>query len=358
MNEFTIPFEGDAHQGTIILLPYRTDTWRENARKALECYDQLIQIISKYETVYVGIDPHLSDDLFLKYHNKENIVPFRVPYNDAWARDNTLIFLKKHNQIKAVDFGFNAWGGTWDGLYDDWQDDNALGSKIAKMLDIPVLSKKDFILEGGSIHSDGEGTLLVTKECLLSKGRNPKYSMAEIEQVLKKYLGIQKIIWLEHGIYLDETNEHIDNMACFLAPGEVLLATTSNQNDPQWKYSLEAYETLKNTTDAKGRRLKIHCVEVPTDLKMTEKEAKGIVQNTHAKERLAQTRLSASYVNFYQSNRFVIVPQFNHPLDDACYQFLKDYYKEKDVYALDSREILLGGGNIHCVTMQIPKGEE
>ncbi len=355
-DQYTIPFEGDEHQGTIILLPYRKDVWRNSAKKALECYEKLIHIIAQYEMVYVGIDPHISDEVMMKFAHQKNIIPFRVSYNDAWARDNTLIFVKNKDSIKGIDFGFNAWGGTVDGLYDDWEEDDALGSKLSKILNIPIVSKKDFILEGGSIHTDGEGTLLVTKACLLSKGRNPKLSQSQIEEILKEYLGMKKVIWLEHGIYQDETNEHVDNMACFLKPTEILLATTSNQEDPQYQYSKLAYETLKNETDALGRPLKIHLLEVPTNLVMNEIESNQIQRTGHAKIRSQQDRLAASYINFYQSKKFVIVPKLNHPLDDAAYLFLKKYYADKDVFQLDSKELLLGGGNIHCVTMQIPKG--
>lgn len=118
-------------------------------------------------------------------------------------------------------------------------------------------SLKDFVLEGGAIHVDGEGTLIATKTCLMSKGRNPHLSISQIENVLKDYLNVKKIIWLPKGIYLDETNEHVDNIIHYITPGKVVLAWTDDTNDPQYPRSLEAYEVLNSAIDAKGRKLEI-----------------------------------------------------------------------------------------------------
>lgn len=350
---FTMPFEGDEHEGTIVLLPYRCDTWRMNAIPALDCFYKLVEIISKYETVYLGIDKRVNH--FSRFMNMKNVNIIDVNYNDSWARDNTLIYVKKGDKIRAVDFRFNAWGGSFDGLYQDYQDDDNLGKELIKYFNDEYYELDSFILEGGSIHTDGCGTLLTTKACLLSKGRNSNLSLEEIESYLKDYLGIKKIIWLDNGIVEDETNEHVDNMACFLEPGVVLLATCKDKNDPQYINSMNALKILENECDALGNKLQVKLVNVPTNLTMSEEEASTLVISDMAKKRLAFARLAASYINFYQSDKFVIVPQFDCDEDEDAYLLLKEYYKTKDVYKLNSREILLGGGNIHCVTMQIPK---
>lgn len=353
---FTMPFEGLAHDGTIILLPYRNDTWRENAIPALKCFYELVKIISKYEMVYLGVSSKINKDNIKEFYQLDNVTILDLEYDDSWARDNTIIYVKKDNEIRAVDFRFNAWGGSFDGLYSDYKDDDKLGKELINIFKNDYYELDDFILEGGSIHTDGEGTLITTKACLLSKGRN-NLSISEIEKYLKQYLGMKKIIWLDNGIVDDETNEHIDNMACFLAPGVILLADTQDKSDLQYEYSKKAYEMLINETDALGRPLKVIKVNVPTNLKMTEAQASGILISDDAKKRLSGARLAASYVNFYQSDRFVIVPKFNVLEDEEAYKLLKEFYADKDVYQLESLEILLGGGNIHCVTMQIPKKE-
>ena len=347
-----MPFEGLPHKGTIILLPYRRDTWRCDAKYALDVFYKLVSIISKYETVYLICDPKISDDKIERF-KMNNVEILRLEYNDAWARDNTLIYVKNNNKNIAIDFRFNAWGGSVDGLYPDYKDDDALGKKIAKALNDECISLDKFILEGGSIHTDGEKTFITTEACLLSKGRN-NLSKEKIEEVLKKYLGAEKILWLKHGIYNDETNEHVDNMACFLAPGVVLVSDCCDENDIQYKYSKEAINYLENECDAKGRKLKVIKIPTPINLKMTHEESQGL-EITDAIERNEGNRLAGSYVNFYQSDKFVIVPKYNVEVDDIAFNIIKNFYKDKDCYQLESREILLAGGNIHCVTMQIPK---
>ena len=352
-NNFTLPFEGNHHEGTIIELPYRNDTWRCDAKPALEVFKEIVSIISKYEKVYLLASKEINDDTINDFR-MDNVEIIRANYNDSWARDNTLLFLSDGKKRIAVDYGFDAWGGNVDGLYPDYNLDNLLGSRLIEYFNDESISKKNFILEGGSIHSDGEGTLITTEACLLSKGRNSNLTKDEIELELKNTLGIKKVLWLPHGIYNDETNEHVDNMACFLAPGVIALATTSDINDIQYKYSKMAIDYLSKEKDARGRRLKIVEINVPKTLYMTKEESLGLVKSD-AIERPMNNRLAGSYINFYMSDRFVLVPQFNVSEDKEAIRILKEFYPNKDVYGINSREILLAGGNIHCITMQVPE---
>lgn len=356
---FSMPFEGNKHSGTIILLPYRKDTWRKGAKPALECYKKVITSIAKYEPVYVGIDPKIYKTVIDLFVDLNNVYPIKIKYNDSWARDNAPIFVTNGDQLRMVDFRFNAWGGEVDGLYSNYKDDDALSKNLAKIFGVERYYLDSFVLEGGSIHVDGEGTCLVTKACLLSKGRNPDLNQLEIEETLKIYLGVSKVIWLDNGIYEDETNEHVDNMACFIRPGVVALAWTTNKDDPQYKYSSSAYKTLTNSTDAQGRKIKVVKVKLPQPLYMTKSEAKGITVGKHdAKSRLEGNRLAASYINFYQGDKFVILPAFGVPEDKLAKKQLQELYPDKEIIQFNTREILLGGGNIHCITMQIPYNEE
>lgn len=358
-DEFYMPFEGDKHSGTIVLLPYRKDTWRNNAAPALDCFKKVITSIAKYEPVYVGIDPIIYRKVISDYEGLKNVYPIKIKYNDSWARDNCPIFVKNNEQMRTVDFRFNAWGGEYDGLYSNYKDDDLLSKKLSKHFGLESYYLNDFILEGGSIHVDGEGTCLVTKACLLSKGRNPNLNKLEIEETLKVYLNVSKVIWLENGIYEDETNEHVDNMACFIKPGVVALAWSQDKNDPQYKYSSEAYKLLSNSTDAKGRKLQVVKIKLPKPLYMSKTEAKGIRSGRYdAKSRLEGSRLAASYINFYQGDKFVILPAFGVPEDKLAKAQLQKLYPNKDIVQINTREILLGGGNIHCITMQIPFNEE
>ena len=357
MTKFTFPFEGLNHQGTIILLPYRKDTWENGGELAFNEYKEIIKAISNHEHVYVIKSPKVTYDTSCL--NINNVSIHELDYDDSWARDNTLIFLSDGKNVKAIDFGFNAWGGNVDGLYSPWDMDNSLGCKLGKLLNIKTIPDKDFILEGGSIHTNGNGVLLTTEACLLSKGRNSNLSKDEIEKHLKEMLGMDKVIWLPHGIVNDDTNEHIDNMACFLDESTVLLADSKDTNDLQHKYSIEAKEILESSTTKDGKPIKVITVYTPNPyLKLTKEEASQIVPEEFAKKRLEGDRLAGSYVNFYMGKDFIILPKFNTSEDIEAYNVLNDFYKgSKKIYQIESRKILVAGGNIHCITMQITKGD-
>lgn len=356
---YEMPFEGSKHSGTIILLPFRKDTWRKNAVPAQANFKEVIMAIAKHEPVFVGINPSIYDKVIGEYKNVKNVYPIKISYNDSWARDTGPIFVKNENKMRVVDFRFNAWGGEVDGLYKNYKEDDLLCGKLAKQFGVERYYLDNFVLEGGSIHVDGEKTCMVTKACLLSNGRNPTLSQLEIEEHLKTYLGVTKVIWLENGIYEDETNEHVDNIACFIRPGVVALAWTDDKNDPQYAYSNRALKTLKASTDAMGRKLEVVKIKLPKPIYMSEEEAKGIkVGRYDAKARLGGSRLAASYINFYQGDAFAILPGFGVPEDKLAKKKLQELYPEKEIIQINSREILLGGGNIHCITMQIPYQEE
>ena len=223
------------------------------------------------------------------------------------------------------------------------------------MLNIEFYSDKNFILEGGSIHTNGFKTLLTTEACLLSKGRNSNLSKIEIENHLKEMLNIDKVLWIPHGIYNDETNEHVDNMACFLDENTILLASSKDKEDIQYKWSMEAKKILENETTALGNKINVILVNVPNPyLRLTKDEALKIKPIDGAKPRLEGDRLAASYVNFYMGNDFIILPKFNVKEDQEAYDILNNFYKgSKKIYQIESRNILVSGGNIHCITMQI-----
>lgn len=348
---FTMPAEWEKHSGTIVLLPYREDTWENGGKDAMPEFLEIVKAISLYERVILVINPKIKEE-DIEAFKIENVEILRLPYNDSWARDNTLIFVTNNEgDVRAVDFGFNAWGGSVDGLYEDYEDDNSLGARLADFLGVDYYSRKDFILEGGSIHTNGQRVLMTTEACLLSKGRNPYLSKQGIEVTLKDYLGMRHIVWLPHGIVNDETNEHIDNFACFLDEQTILLANTLDEHDLQHQYSYEGLEVLG--------KLPFYVImsKLPTPyLTLTKEEASKISQAPGAKPRKEGDRLAASYVNFYQGEKFVLVPQFGVEEDKSAIRLFKQIYPDKTIYPINSRHILVAGGNIHCVTMQIPEG--
>lgn len=347
---YKFPFEGDKHLATIIELPFRKDTWRENAIPALEEYFNVIKAISKFEKVIVVYSKHVNKEYVEKISNLINVDIILEEYDDAWARDNSPIFMiDNKGDLLGLDFGFNAWGGSYNGLYKDYENDNSFSKRILEQLDIKRVAYKDFILEGGSIHVNSKGELLTTSCCLLSKGRNPLLNQKEITDKLKESLNVNKVTYLPYGIVNDETSGHIDNIACFLDDETVLLAYTDNSDDQQYDKSKEDEKVLLENG------YKVIRMVLPKPMYLTKQEEQGIINNDTAIKRIEGRRLAASYVNFYMGDKFIILPKFGVKEDDIAKKILEDFYKgEKEIIQVYSKEILLGGGNIHCITKQIP----
>ena len=182
-------------------------------------------------------------------------------------------------------------------------------------------------------------------------------SQQQIEEKLLEYLGAEKVIWLDRGIYNDETNEHVDNICAFVKPGEVVLAWTDDTSDPQYEMSRSCLEILENSTDAKGRRIKVHKLYLPKPVTITADECDGLDTMDFEPTRTPGERLAASYVNFYISNGAVVMPFFGDPADEPARQKLQELFPDREVIPIYARDILIGGGNIHCITQQIPQGK-
>lgn len=369
---FFMPGEFEPHRGCILIWPFRPGSWNYGAVPAREAFRQVIWAIARSEKVWVAAGTEGMDsaqEMLLKEGRVlgqpeevlENIEIFPAQTDDSWARDIGPTFLKNAaGQVRCVNWEFNAWGGAEDGLYASWEKDNAFAKAFAKKEGYRCYDAAPFVLEGGAIHSDGEGTLLVTEACLLSKGRNPSLSKEEIEEKLKGYLGVQKVIWLPRGIYNDETNEHVDNVCAFLKPGHVVLAWTDNKEDPQYEMSMACLKVLEQERDAKGRSIQVHKLPVPdVPVRVTEEEVKGFVFEEGEDFREPGERLAASYVNFYFSNGAVVMPVFggeNEESDRRAVKIMEELCPERQVIPIPARAILSGGGNIHCITQQVPAG--
>lgn len=352
---FYMPAEFSEHYGCIMIWPHRRDSWQYGAYAARKAFAKVAEEISKSEKVIILA--RYDDYDSARFMLPPQIKVVEMESDDSWARDVAPTFVTNGKDIRGIDWGFNAWGGLVDGLYFPWDRDNKIARKICDLLDKDTYDKRSFILEGGSIHTDGEGTLITTEACLLSKGRNPDMSKEEIEEMLKKTLGVKKIIWLKSGIYNDETNEHIDNICAFTAPAEVVLAWTDDKNDPQYEMSKSCLDILENSTDAKGRKIKVHKFPLPKPVYITAEECDGLDDMNGEPTRTPHERLAASYVNFYISNGSVICPQFNDENDSKALEILKELFPTRNVVGIYARDILIGGGNIHCITQQIPRFE-
>jgi len=351
---FVMPAEFEQHSGCYMLWPYRSDNWRESAVPAARVFATVANVISTSENVYMGIREQ--DRPIAKRYLSPQVTLINLAYNDAWMRDIGPTFLKnrKSSKIRAIDWEFNAWGGKDEGLYKDWQEDSGVCKKIFEVNNADYY-QPSVVLEGGAIHVDGKGTLIGVEECLLNKNRNPSMTKQDMAVIFSDYLGIKKTIWLPKGVYNDETDGHVDNLCCFTPDGVVLLTWTDDQSDPQYEISHRAFEILKKETDATGKSLQVDRIHQPHPIYMREDEQNGLDQGD-GKIRRSGDRLAASYVNFYISNRAVVLPVFDDPQDGPAIEKIQKHFPGRAVIPVYSREILLGGGNIHCITQQIPDG--
>lgn len=350
---FRMPAEFEPHEGCIMIFPERSDSWHYGGYAARKAFAEVAAAIAESEQVTVCAGD-------AQYENARALLPEHIRVvemssNDAWARDYAPTFVKNETgEVRGIDWGFNAWGGLHDGLYFPWDKDNRMARKLCDLMGRAVYDKRDFILEGGSIHVDGEGTCMVTERCLLSKGRNPHLTREQIEETLREYLNVSTVLWLPCGIYGDETNEHVDNICAFTAPGEVVLAWTEDESDVQYSMSKACLEYLEQARDARGRRIKVHKLPLPGPVTMTDWECGGLDICWDEPTRRPGERLAASYVNFYISNQSIVMPGFGDPADERAKEILQSLFPDRKVVQIYARDILIGGGNIHCITQQIP----
>ena len=286
--------------------------------------------IAKFEKVKMIVHPDEISKAKKLLNSEIEIIQLKI--DDCWARDSGAIFLiNKENKLGGIDWEFNGWG-----KFKPFDSDN----KVAKFMiqnSSATYFKNNMILEGGSIHVDGEGTLLTTEQCLLNKNRNPQLSKEEIENNLKEYLNINKIIWLKNGT--DEgTDGHVDNIACFVKAGTVLALSCKDKNDPFYERINENLEILKTSTDNRGRKLNV------IELEMSYKRL------------IPDDDEPSSYINFYIANKGIVMPSFeDEKADYRAKTIVQSVFPDRKIIAINGIDISMGGGNVHCITQQQPK---
>jgi agmatine deiminase len=350
---YRMPGEFEPHQGCWMLWPERPDNWRLGAKPAQQAFVAVATAIAGSEPVSVGVSA-------AQYANARRLLPgavrvVEISSNDAWMRDVGPTFVvNDRGGVRGVDWQFNAWGGLDGGLYFPWDKDDAVAQKVLE-IEGRDRYRAPFVLEGGAIHVDGQGTLITTEECLLNRNRNPGLTRDEIEDLLRRYLGVEAVVWLGKGTYMDETDGHVDNLCAYVRPAEVVLNWTDDRDDPQYESSREAYERLKEARDARGRRFEVHKLVQPGPLLTTHEEAAGVDSAEGTKRRQAGDWLAGSYVNFYLGTKRVVVPLLDPQRDAAAMRKLQALFPRREIVGVPGREILLGGGNVHCITQQVPR---
>lgn len=363
---FYMPAEFEEHSVTWMLWPERNDIWRLGAKPAQNIFAQIANIIINYEDVTVGV----SQSQYENARNKlsPNIRVVEISYDDAWVRDTGPTFIINDKKIlRGIDWFFNAWGGIsqntanpWDllGSYYPWKLDDMVARKILE-IEKSTRYRCPLVLEGGAIHVDGKGTLIATKECILS--RNSNRSVKEIETLLTNYLGVTNIIWVERGLYIEENNGHIDNMCFFADSKTILMNWCDDTTDPQFDISFETYNILTSARNSLGDKYDVIKVSQPPAQFIKEEENIGVDSSEYSIPRLPGNRLPASYMNSYICNGAVLIPAFalNNDknvlkYDTNAYEIYAFVFKNRKIIPIPSRELLLGGGGIHCILQQVP----
>ena len=345
---YWMPGEFEPHESCWMIWPQRGDTYRLKAEPAQKAFADIARAVLEFEPLNICVSKEQFELAKDKLPKQANLI--EMESDDAWVRDTGPSFVvNKDRDVRGLNWEFNAWGG----IFTPFDKDAAVAGNILTHEQLPQYNAP-LVLEGGSFHVDGQGTLITTQECLLNPNRNPGLSRETIESYLKAYLGVEIIIWIEKGVFMDETDGHVDNLCAFARPGEVVLTWTDDKSDPQFEISTQAYEILSRSTDAQGRKLKIHKFHQPGPLFISKEESGGFDVVEDAKLRKEGDRLAGSYVNFYMPNNGIVMPLFDGPHDRDAIETMQKIFPERKIIGVQTREILLGGGNIHCMTQQQP----
>lgn len=340
-----MPAEWEPHAATWIAWPYEPTDWPGKIEPVYWVYTEIVRALSASERVELvcanaDVEQHARECLS-KIKDFGSRVRFHVQAHDrGWLRDSApTIVLNQSGGAECIQWNFNAWA-----KYENFLNDRAIPPLVSRVSGHPVItaSRSDtgepFVLEGGAIETDGQGTLLVTEECLLSpvQERNPGLSREGYESIFREYLGITKTVWLDRGCAGDDTHGHIDDITRFVAPHTVVTAVEPDTQDENHEPLLENLRRLQNATDARGKPLTVIPLPMPKPVYFD-----GM-------------RLPASYANFYIANSVVIVPTFNDVADREALTILAKLFPTREVVGVHSLDLVWGLGTLHCLSQQQP----
>jgi agmatine deiminase len=337
-----MPAEWHRHAATWLSWPKDPETWPDRVPQVEEIFLQMMAALAPGEIVHLLVDDAATEASVRErcaFAHAENIRFHRIATVDSWIRDygpNFLIF--GTHGLAFNDWIFNAWGNKYEELKKD--------SAIPKRLEGAVNARRfepGIVMEGGSIEVNGEGVVLTTEQCLLNPNRNPELSREEIEQYLKDYLGVGKVLWLGEGIVGDDTDGHIDDIARFVSPHTIVAAIEDDPADDNYEILRDNLRRLQEMTDLEGHSFEIVTLPMP-----------GIVAGASTSARNLD-RLPASYANFYIANNVVLAPLFGHANDSRAQRILQQVFPDRRVVGINCEPLVWGMGTIHCVTQQQPQ---
>ena len=339
---FSMPAEWQPHESTWLTWPKDPETWPDRVPQVEQIYLQMITALAPHEIVDLIVDDSETEQRVREMCGRE--VASRIRFHhlqtvDSWIRDYGPNFLIGPNGAGAFnDWIFNAWGNK----YEELKQDDSIPQRLEAILKLPRFSP-GIVMEGGSIDVNGAGCVLTTEQCLLNQNRNPDFTREEIEQHLKDYLGVTKVLWLGEGIVGDDTDGHIDDIARFVAPNLIACAVEDDPADANYEILQDNLARLRAMTDAAGKAFEIITLPMP-----------GVVGGTSTVARNLD-RLPASYANFYIANSLVLAPVFGHANDVRAVDTLQKVFPTRRIVPINSEPLVWGMGTIHCLTQQQPQ---
>lgn len=345
-----LPGEFEKQVATVVLFPARKDVWRDDCKPIRSFMVNLANIIAEYQPVIFGVLPELMDYVKANYTFHENVQLKSLEYNDCWARDTVSSVIISEAKKYFTSFQFNAYGGE---LYKPWDADNRLDEAFASQFNYG-LQESPLTLEGGNIMPDGNGTVFCVEDAVVNKNRNPDFTKAQIEEMLKEATCSKQVVWIPKGLIDDETGGHIDNVLAFADSETILYSWTDDKNNAHYDIVREIEAVLKNARNVDGKPYKLIRLPVPDLYQRTSADANGIEEDTGSFARIDGDPVLETYVNFALINGAVIVPQFgNGKLDQEALEIIAKAYPTRKVIPFNGREATLGGGGLHCLTKHI-----
>ncbi len=328
-----MPAEWEYQSLIQLTFPSLHSDWKDNFPEVIQCYIDIIAAITPFQKILLLCQQIKTAKKIIPFGLHQQIIWQEIPTNDTWCRDYGGITVLINQKRTLLDFTFNGWGNKFTSTLD-----NQSNIKIFKTntLNKYAYKKIDFVLEGGSIESNGNGILLTTSQCLLHPNRNPHYSKKQITSLLQSELGAQKVLWLNskqlHG---DDTDGHIDTLARFLSPNAILCQQSKDSTNPNYDNLLLTQKELATFKNNAGKPFSIHTIPLPDP-----------IYNE------ASQSLPATYLNFLFINKAILVPQYNQVHDKKVIQFFTAFFPKKEIIGINCVPLIQQGGAIHCASMQ------
>jgi agmatine deiminase len=336
-----LPAEWEPQDAILLAWPHKNTGWADRLDELEQLYEALVSVICDYADVVIALPEAMMESVRLRLEAME--IPLEYVYfyavetNDTWARDFGPITIQTDAGMRLLDFKFNAWGSKYS-----FELDNQTSKKMFDLGAFPSADFEsiDFVLEGGSIESDGQGTLLATSSCLLNKNRNPNLSKDDVENTLKELLGVQKINWLNAGhLAGDDTDGHVDVLARICPNNTIIYTACDDENDEHYLSLKNMEQELITMTNANGQPYRLLPLPWP---------------GVHLSDK--DERMPASYANFLIVNEAVLVPIYDALSDEDALEVVSQAFSGYEIFGIPCLSLIERGGSLHCITMQLPEG--